>query len=79
MVDYLIASAIDVDTSVLEMDFDIIKHQCNLPASGFIYEAADIAQQRKDLERIAKYESTQYEFVSGKKSKILGIDAIYIP
>lgn len=82
---YMIASAIDVDTAVLETDFSIEAHnyaghsnalelfkeaQANSP-DRIVYETADEKKLHQQL--------TQFEFNTKTPMKLLGIDAIFIP
>ena len=82
---YLVASAIDVDTAVLETDFSIEAHNYagqtsvlelfkeaqNNSVERIVYEAAD--------EKMLKQQLTQFEFNTKTPMKLLGIDAIFIP
>lgn len=81
----MIASAIDVDTAVLETDFSIEAHkyagqtqalelfkeaQANSP-DRVVYDSSDEKKLHQQL--------TQFEFNTKTPMKLLGIDAIFIP
>ena len=68
----MISSAIDVDTSVLETDFAIEKHETEGKKdyiSGLYDYSTDLIKQ----------EVTQFEFKMNQKMSLIGIDAIFVP
>ena len=79
--EYLVASAIDVDTSLLETDFSIsaIKPDMSEDDIKTLYEQVT-GMKPKDSD-VKQYTSqlTQFEFDLSKKMRLIGIDAIYIP
>jgi len=80
MVDYLIASSIDVDTSVLETDFQIEKLESSLPNRHELIYKADLSLNSESvLKHKASHELTQFEYKMKSKMRLIGIDAIFIP
>ena len=93
VVQYLMSSAIDVDTSLLETDFAVKRITAGSSAKDLL-NSIDSAQKKtagyvatKDDDERAKnnwfkqqLESiSQYEFDVNEKMRLVGIDAIFIP
>lgn len=73
MTQYLVSSAIDVDTSVLETDFAIEKHEAQTSNFG------DLPDRQSYSQDLIKQETTQFEFKTSQSMQLIGIDAIFVP